>query len=136
MSDENTTWKSLIVPWLVSLMVIACLGLAGQQLFGLCQQKQGEYEAKVDEVRLARQENARLQAKNQQLSALVEHLNTDEGVEQIARDKLGLAKPGEMAFVVVPAPPARTVYKTAVPDKPDPEPQGIIARLLHRVFSR
>jgi len=45
-------------------------------------------------------ELAGLKDRNQELRAQVEELKTPEGVEQVARESLGLVKPGEQAYVV------------------------------------
>lgn len=120
---------------LTSLLLLLLLGAAGYQLFLVCQSKQAEYEAKLVEVAEARRINRRLEQNNRRLQALTEYLKTNEGVEEIARDKLGLVRPGEVAFVVVPPPPARAAYQMPeIEDLPAEEP-GFVQTLLHRIFA-
>jgi cell division protein FtsB len=59
-------------------------------------------------VATQRQENARLQHRNDALSAEVEDLKSGEAaIEDRARSELGMIKPGETFYrVVEPAPPA------------------------------
>lgn len=128
----------LIFSSLTGVLFLVAIGLTCYHLFDLCQSTQTEYELKVNELRQARAENRRLQERINQLQALERHLQTDEGVEEIARDKLGLARPNEMSFTVVPPPPARTVYQTYVPEEPEPEPvdEGTVANVLRHLFTR
>jgi len=41
-----------------------------------------------------------LQSRNEELREQVDELKTPEGVEQLAREGLGMVKPGEQAYVV------------------------------------
>lgn len=52
------------------------------------------------EVRTLEAELASLKERNGELREEVDELKTPEGVEQIARETLGLVKPGEQAYVV------------------------------------
>ncbi len=49
-----------------------------------------------------------LQDRYQRLSALKDYLNSDEYVETVAREQLGLVKVGETGFVGVPTQPSPT----------------------------
>lgn len=93
----------------------ALLGLL--LLFGALQWRlwQGEGgRAQVDELRQAVREqeklNAGLRRRNADLAAEVEDLKTGSAaVEERARQELGMIKPGEVFYRVVPdAPPARS----------------------------
>lgn len=130
--DEQTGTPAVSLTGLVLLLL---LGVVGYQLFLVCQSKQVEYEAKLDEVAQARRDNVRLEQNNRRLQALTEYLKTNEGVEEIARDKLGLVRPGEVAFVVVPPPPARAAFKMPEVEEPPAEDRGLIQTLLHNVFA-
>ena len=70
-------------------------------------------------VETQRVENARLQQRNDALSAEVEDLKSGEtAVEERARSELGMIKPGETFYrVVEPHPQQRT------PSPPDAEPK-------------
>jgi cell division protein FtsL len=52
------------------------------------------------ELQTLQAELAGLQDRNEDLREQVEQLKTPEGVEQLARESLGLVKPGEQAYVV------------------------------------
>lgn len=51
---------------------------------------------------LARQENARLEAKIKQLQEDVAYLSTESYLETAAREKLNLVKPGDRPLVILP----------------------------------
>ena len=57
------------------------------------------------------------QEKYQQLQALEQYLKSDEYIEQVAREQLGLVKPGETAIIAIPAEPS----PTPGPDAPAPD---------------
>lgn len=54
-----------------------------------------------------------LEAENRQLRERLERLNDPDYVEKLAREQLGLVKPGEVSYVVVP--PAPSTSTTAAP---------------------
>lgn len=56
----------------------------------------------------ARAEIDRLQERYERLNALEQYLNSDEYIEIVAREQLGLVRPGETAFVVIPTQPLPT----------------------------
>ena len=57
------------------------------------------------------------QEKYQQLQALEQYLKSDEYIEQVAREQLGLVRPGETAIVAIPTQPS----PTPGPDAPNPD---------------
>lgn len=57
------------------------------------------------------------QEKYQQLQALEQYLQSDEYIEEVAREQLGLVKPGETGIVAVPTQPS----PTPDPNAPDPD---------------
>ena len=94
--------------WLPALLLLALLGL--QAKLWLAEGGMGGARALQAQVDEQRQENARLQQRNDALSAEVEDLKSGEAaVEDRARSELGMVKPGEVFYRVVdPAPPAGT----------------------------
>lgn len=54
--------------------------------------------AKEAEVATLSQELTTAQQENQRLQDTIDNMDTDEGVEEIARTKLGLAFPGEITY--------------------------------------
>ena len=63
--------------------------------------KSAEYNAKLAEIKILQQEKEKLEEENEILQGKIEYLKTEKGVESVAREKLGLVKPSEIAFVVV-----------------------------------
>ncbi len=66
---------------------------------------------------------------NAKLAASAARLQTDAEIERLARERYGLVKPGEKAFVITPAPAGPTV---AAPAKTAPT-RGLVSRLWHDV---
>jgi cell division protein FtsB len=78
---------------LFSLVIgILVLSIAPAQMF---------FEQKAELARLERQAAA-LERTNDTLAARAEQLRDDSFLERLARQCLGMVKPGEIAFVVVP----------------------------------
>jgi cell division protein FtsB len=50
-----------------------------------------------------------LQAENARMDREAKKLSTDSEIEQLAREKYGLVRPGERPFVILPAPTTTTV---------------------------
>lgn len=48
------------------------------------------------------------QERYQELQALEQYLESDEYIEQVAREQLGLVKPGETAIIAIPTQPSPT----------------------------
>lgn len=69
------------------------------------------------EVRTLEEELGSLKERNGELRQEVDELKTPEGVEQVARDTLGLVKPGEQAYVVT----GGTLGETSATILPDGE---------------
>lgn len=92
--------------WAIALLLLALAGLQYKLWWG--EGGLGEVEALEERVTAQRQENARLQQRNDALSAEVEDLKSGEAaIEDRARSELGMIRPGETFYrVVEPAPPA------------------------------
>jgi cell division protein FtsL len=78
-----------------------------------------EYKEKQTQVQQVGSEITDLEKENRDLKQQVSHLNTNEGVEEIAREKLGLIKPDEIAFVVVSSPTPQSPAAQAATRNPD-----------------
>lgn len=85
------------------------LVVGGLALTGLAPARQ----AFLQQQRIAAEERklAALEAENARLAERLQRLNDPEYVEKLAREQLGLVKPGEVSYVVVP--PADEVTDTA-----------------------
>jgi cell division protein DivIC len=80
-----------------TLIVIAAVALLAWSLLPLGQRLERE-----EEVRELEQKVAALREENQALREEIAHLKSDEYVEKLAREELGLVKEGESAYLVVP----------------------------------
>jgi cell division protein FtsB len=120
---QNTTSQRALV---LSLIFSA----VAYNLYFCCQIKQREIEERMDELHSLQSQISLAEYRNIQLKAQVAHLSTDAGAEEVARQKLGLVKPGEMAFVVMGAPAASaTPAPLEVPqEKTSP---GMVMRFMH-----
>ena len=117
------------------LVATAMLGLVAYNLYFCCQVKQMEYEERQLELHRLQGEITRAEFSNGQLRAQVAHLGTDAGAEEVAREKLGLVRHGEISFVVLGDPPSAA--HTAKPVAPSsPEPENGLERCLHWLFIR
>ncbi|MDQ7821689.1 MAG: septum formation initiator family protein [Candidatus Eremiobacteraeota bacterium] len=86
-------------------LIFSGLAFFAAYAFNLCYvQKKMEYELKLSQIQQVEQENERLQRENRELKKRIAYLNTKDGVESIAREKLGFIKPQEIAFVVISSP--------------------------------
>jgi len=63
--------------------------------------KTKEYKDKIAQFEALKSENEQLQRENEALEQQIDYLKSTSGVESVAREKLGLIKPSEVAFVVV-----------------------------------
>jgi len=72
-----------------------------------------------------------LKSRNEQLRDEVEGLKTPEGVERLARESLGLAKPGEQVYVVTGG---VTAESTATTDIGETDGRPLWRRALDALF--
>ncbi len=80
-----------------------------------------EVQAKVDA----------LEERNAQLTGRLNRLSDVSYMEKLAREQLGVVRPGETSYVIVPAPvPAQPVAQV------DPEPPGIRERVAGWIKDR
>ena len=83
---KSSLWIKLIVLVLVVYAAVTLVLLQSQ-----VNEKQAEAEALSKDIVSVQQEKQRLTDAN-------ENLDTDEGVEEVARNKLGMTFPGEITF--------------------------------------
>ncbi|MGZ8771862.1 MAG: FtsB family cell division protein [Acidimicrobiia bacterium] len=95
--------------WIIILLLLVAVALVFSNVFPfrqiLAQQELGQQKEQTLAV---------LQEENSRLTTLADYLQTDQGVEKIARQDFGYVQPGEVAYVVV-APPDDTEFVPAVP---------------------
>ena len=107
MNEVRSGWR-----WSGLLAVAALIGLvvAAAGIFPFRQ-----ILAQERAVDLAATQLEAIQAENARLEAEIVALQTPQEIERIAREQLGLVRPGEVGYVVV-APPGATT--TTVPPEP------------------
>lgn len=90
----------------ITLLLLVAVALVFSNVFPFRQilAQQELVEQKEQTLAVLREENVRL-------TAVAEYLETDQGVEKIARQDFGYVRPGEVAYVVV-APPEETEFVT------------------------
>ncbi|MCL5773060.1 MAG: septum formation initiator family protein [Firmicutes bacterium] len=72
--------------------------------FYFYREKHLEYLKKKASVARLESEINNLKKTNAELKNQIERLNKPVGAEEIARDRLGMTKPGELSFVIIPSP--------------------------------
>lgn len=128
---------------LLSLSLVLILTVFGIGLFKICTDKQANFENKIAELEQVRAEFAALNVHNARMRDRVEFLRTNEGVEEIAREKLGLVRPGELAYSVIPPPPPKFSESDEQTQRQiahqlaqiQDQPQGVVVRVLRHLFS-
>lgn len=83
--------KSSLVTKLLVLVLVVYATVTLVSLQEQVTQKQAEAQVLTAEISAARQENLRLEKS-------IDDLDTDEGIEAVARQKLGLVSRGEIVF--------------------------------------
>lgn len=94
---------------ILSLSLVLIFTVFGFVIFNVCSDRQAQFEAKLAELDEVNHRVHELNFVNTRLEERVVLLKTDLGVEEVAREKLGLVKPGELAYAVVPPPPPHFV---------------------------
>lgn len=92
-----------------------------------CRVKEAELRAIEQQIREAEVQNSILQRKR-------DRLMTAEGIEETAREKLGMVRKGEIAYVVQPGPPETSPLEPITPPAPPPPEPGFLEKLLGRVL--
>jgi cell division protein FtsB len=105
----SATGKTRFV-WVVTLLLVVAVALVFSNVFPFRQ-----ILAQQELVAQKEQALAVLQDENERLSTTADYLQTDQGVEKIARQDFGYVRPGEVAYVVV-SPPDQTGFVPAPPE--------------------
>jgi len=96
---------------IVTLLLLVALALVFSNVFPFRQ-----IFAQQELLDQKEQTLAVLEGENARLSSVADYLETEQGVEKIARQDFGYVRPGEVAYVVV-APPGEAEF-----EPPPPEP--------------
>ncbi len=119
---------------LISLLLLLALAVVGYNFYFLCARKQAAHEAKLTEIDRLESELAVLEQQNKILVERVAYLRTDDGVEEVAREKLGLVRKDEVAFVVVPALHSDLSDAPVYVPRPPARKPTLMQRALHAIF--
>jgi cell division protein FtsB len=87
-----------------ALLLVVCIGL----LFAFVYPTRTFLDQR-DRMNRSREQLSVLERENAKLVDGAHRLQNDAEIERIAREKYGLVKPGERAFVIVPAPTTTTI---------------------------
>jgi cell division protein FtsB len=120
---------------LLSLVLVFLLAVGGYYSLQIFQQQRLVCRSKQAELRQVEDQIRELQAQNALLRSQQARLQTPQGMEEVAREKLGMVRPGEIAFVVEPGPPAESVPEELPPAPPALPDPGLFQRVLdHLLF--
>lgn len=122
-------------PAIITLVGLVLLGLLVWSYYPVARVQYRETRTKA---RLEA-ELAALKVNNAELEERVERLKTPEGVEDLAREQLGMVKPGEHPVVVLDGDEATSSAAAAAPDLSRPDitagaPAGPWTEFLDTVF--
>jgi cell division protein FtsL len=122
----------------VTLLLLALLFLAGGLMVGFVRMAWQEHQINraIDEQE---SQNAQQVARNRQLQGEAEHAESDVAVERAARERLGMAREGEMVLlptVVLPAVPTSLPLDAPVVARSptDPSRDSNAARWFRALF--
>jgi cell division protein FtsB len=119
-------------PWLL----VSLVGLLAVLVLGSFPVR--AYFSQTDQRRALEAEAARLAAGNDVLLEQIARLKTDEVVEQLARERFHLVKPGEEAYALLPdgEPPVEEPRTASAADRTGAsQKQGLLSRAWARVVS-
>ncbi len=115
-------------PWLV----VSLLAVVGVLLLGAFPTR--AYLEQNQQRRELAARVAALREMNERLAAEAAHLQTDEAVERLARERYQLVRPGEEAYAILPAGEAEAVPTPALPPPP-PHHQSWLSRVWTKLTS-
>ncbi len=96
-----------LIPLVVAVCVLFVLAVVGGKAVQGYEMRQ---EAKAMERRIDQ-----LKRENRQLGQQLDYYRSDEYVEKVAREELGLVRPNDVAVIVVPSDGPRTSPMPAIP---------------------
>lgn len=110
-SWQSWSSQSWILPGLLLLFVLPLLGYAG---YSVADRWYQGYQLSREEAAL-RTDITRLREENLRLQAELKDVRSDAYIESVAREQLGLVKPGDRAIVLVGPPRAAAQAKPVEP---------------------
>jgi cell division protein DivIC len=115
------------------LLVLFLLPVLAYAAYSIGDRWYHSYTLALEEEGL-RSEIAQLRRDNLRLQSELTAVRSDEYIESVAREQLGLVKPGDRPFAVIAPPPAATPELVSRRDPtPEPEPTGW-RKLLDALF--
>ena len=136
----DPTTKNAILS--MTLVLLFCgFGFA---LYNVCLDRQIQFEKKIVELDSVRAQHHDLVSHNERMRERVKFLRTPLGVEEVAREKLGMVRPGELAYSVVPPPPSQfgdvesiaSSSSYSVKGYEAKADKGAVIRILRHLFGR
>lgn len=126
-SGKKFTFSHILIIWLIVLFVF--------NFFLYFTKKKNEYKEKRKEIIALENNIAELKQKKTALEQEIYYLNTDKGIEEMARKKLGLVKKKEIAIVVLDEKNRKiesfdNIKKDDAPKAADNKPKGLIDKIL------
>lgn len=127
MRDKKFTVSHVLIIWLIALFVLNFLLYFNK--------KKTEYEEKTKQIAALELEIMQLKQKKSTLEQEIYYLNTDKGIEDMARKKLGLVKKNEIAVIVLDEKNRKienfdNTKKDEVKKTVDAKPKGIVDKIL------
>lgn len=119
-------------PGLLALFLLPTLAYAGYSVADRWYQS----FILTQEERALRLEISQLRRENLLLQADLQFTRSDQYVESVAREQLGLVRPGDRAFVLVGPAAAPTVEPTTRREAPAPPERSAWRRVLDALFGR
>lgn len=99
--------------WLkyLSRFALLCTLVVGNiVLYQLCLDKQIQLDRAVEDFEKETVQLEKIHHQHVNLLGLSKLLHSDEGIEYVAREKLGLVQSDELTFTIIPAPPQRDTF--------------------------
>ena len=109
-SEKKAPPKKQRWGWVLAVVLLGALALTVSGILPFRQLIMQQNQVERSEAQLAA-----LQAENRVLSEDIDMLDTDAEIERLAREQLGLVRPGEVAYVVVTPEELPTAAEVADP---------------------
>lgn len=131
---RRSSLAHLAGPSLTSLVLAVLLVVGGYPSYLICKEQKQECRRRREELVVVEQQIRELRAQNALLVKKRDRLLTPEGMEEVAREKLGMVRQGEIAYVVQPGPPESSpAPPLTAPPAPGKTP-GLITRWLESLL--
>ncbi|MFH1452414.1 MAG: septum formation initiator family protein [Armatimonadota bacterium] len=126
--EKKFTFSYFVIIWLIALLVLNFILLKYK--------RKNDFKEKRQEIITLQNEINELEGKKKKLEQEIYYLNTDRGIEDMARKKLGLVKKDEIAIVVLDEKNRKVNYEDSYKEENtqsssiDNKPEGIIDKIL------